>query len=116
MARVRCGRHDPFLRASHARGWDDQVDSAKDHRRRHRLALFERAQTRAEGVISRKREVSMPMQQSRRRFLTTLSIAGAATGLLRMPPVPAAEGALETTTVRIFANRPGICVAPQYIA
>ena len=27
-----------------------------------------------------------------------------------------AEGALETTTVRIFANRPGICVAPQYIA
>jgi NitT/TauT family transport system substrate-binding protein len=58
----------------------------------------------------------MPMQQSRRRFLTTLSIAGAAAGLLRMPPVPAAEGALETTTVRIFANRPGICVAPQYIA
>jgi NitT/TauT family transport system substrate-binding protein len=30
--------------------------------------------------------------------------------------VLAAEGALETTTVRIFANRPGICVAPQYIA
>ena len=58
----------------------------------------------------------MPMQQSRRRFLTTLSIAGAAAGLFRMPPAPAAEGALETTTVRIFANRPGICVAPQYIA
>ena len=57
----------------------------------------------------------MPMQQSRRRFLTTLSMAGAA-GLVRVPLAQAAEGALETTNVRIFANRPGICVAPQYIA
>jgi NitT/TauT family transport system substrate-binding protein len=57
----------------------------------------------------------MPIQQSRRRFLTTLSMAGAA-GLVRVPPAQATEGALETTTVRIFANRPGICVAPQYIA
>jgi NitT/TauT family transport system substrate-binding protein len=39
-----------------------------------------------------------------------------ASGLVRAPFVLAAEGALETTTVRIFANRPGICVAPQYIA
>ena len=39
-----------------------------------------------------------------------------APGLIRAPFVLAAEGALETTTVRIFANRPGICVAPQYIA
>ena len=57
----------------------------------------------------------MPMKQTRRRFLTTLSMAGAA-GLVRVPLALAAEGALETTTVRIFANRPGICVAPQYIA
>ena len=57
----------------------------------------------------------MPMQQSRRRFLTTLSMAGAA-GLVRVPLAQTAEGTLETTTVRIFANRPGICVAPQYIA
>jgi NitT/TauT family transport system substrate-binding protein len=58
----------------------------------------------------------MPMQQSRRRFLTTLSIAGAAGFLVRVPLARAAEGTPETTTVRIFANRPGICVAPQYIA
>jgi NitT/TauT family transport system substrate-binding protein len=57
----------------------------------------------------------MPMKQSRRRFLTTLSIAGAA-GLVRMPPAWAAEGALETTTIRIFGNRPALCVAPQYVA
>jgi len=57
----------------------------------------------------------MPMRQSRRRFLTTLSMAGAA-GLVRVPLAQAAEGTPETTTVRIFANRPGICVAPQYIA
>src|SRR6516165_110467 len=62
-----------------------------------------------------RREVSMPMRQSRRRFLTTLSMAGAA-GLVRVPLAQAAEGTPETTTVRIFANRPGICVAPQYIA
>ena len=53
---------------------------------------------------------------TRRRLLTiALSMAGAS-GLVRAPFVLAAEGALETTTVRIFANRPGICVAPQYIA
>ena len=57
----------------------------------------------------------MPMRQSRRRFLTTLSMAGAA-GLVRVPLAQAAEGTPETTTVRIFANRPGICVAPQSIA
>jgi hypothetical protein len=37
-------------------------------------------------------------------------------GLVRVPLAQAAEGVLETTSVRIFANRPGICVAPQYIA
>ena len=36
----------------------------------------------------------MPMTQTRRRFLTTLSLAGAA-GLLREPPSLAAEGTLE---------------------
>ena len=57
----------------------------------------------------------MPMMQTRRRFLSTLSMAGAAATLLRAPPAPAAEEALETTSVRI-AKDPGICVAPQYIA
>jgi NitT/TauT family transport system substrate-binding protein len=56
----------------------------------------------------------MPMMQTRRSFLTILSLAGAA-GLVRTPPALAAEGPLETTTVRI-AQQPGICIAPQYVA
>jgi NitT/TauT family transport system substrate-binding protein len=52
--------------------------------------------------------------QSRRRFLTTLSLVGAA-GLMGPPRIFAAGGALETTTVRI-ADLPGICIAPQYVA
>src|SRR6201998_501330 len=52
---------------------------------------------------------------TRRRVLTTLSMAGAA-GFVRTPFGMAGEGGLETATVRIYANRPGICVAPQYIA
>jgi NitT/TauT family transport system substrate-binding protein len=56
----------------------------------------------------------MPMMQTRRRFLTTLSLAGAA-GFVRTPPTLAAEGRLETTTVRI-TKTPGICTAPQYVA
>jgi NitT/TauT family transport system substrate-binding protein len=51
--------------------------------------------------------------QTRRQFLTTLSLAGAA-GILP-PQVLAAEGPLETTTIRI-AKFPGICLAPQFIA
>jgi NitT/TauT family transport system substrate-binding protein len=56
----------------------------------------------------------MHTRQSRRRFLTTLSLAGAAS-FVGVPRVRAAEGALETTTVRILKN-PGICIAPQYVA
>src|SRR6516225_9266888 len=55
----------------------------------------------------------MTLNQTRRRFLTTLSMAGAA-GLLRPPRALAAEGALETTTVRL--QTPGLCVAPVYLA
>ena len=55
----------------------------------------------------------MPIIQTRRRFLTNISVAGAA-GLVRPPRVLAAEGALETTTVRL--QTPGLCVAPVYIA
>jgi NitT/TauT family transport system substrate-binding protein len=55
----------------------------------------------------------MTMMQTRRRFLTGLSLAGAA-GLLHVPPAPAAEGALETPTVRL--QKVGLCVAPVYIA
>ena len=54
------------------------------------------------------------MMQTRRRFLTTLSLAGAA-GLLGASPARAAEGALETTAIRLYkiAN---VCVAPQFVA
>src|SRR6516165_10642819 len=56
----------------------------------------------------------MPVIQSRRQFLTTLSLAGAA-GFAHASPMLAAEGPLETTTVRIV-KEPGICIAPQYVA
>jgi NitT/TauT family transport system substrate-binding protein len=56
----------------------------------------------------------MRMAQTRRRFLTTLSAVGA-TGVLRAPRARAAEGALETTSVRL-PKGPAICSAPQYIA
>src|SRR6266852_3060660 len=56
----------------------------------------------------------MPMMQTRRRFLATLSLAGAA-GFPRTPPAVAAEGTLETTTLRI-ANRHSLCNAPQHVA
>lgn len=54
------------------------------------------------------------MAQTRRRFLSTLSFAGAA-GFDGPPRAVAAEGALETTAVRIGKNR-GVCLAPQYVA
>ena len=52
--------------------------------------------------------------QNRRRFLTALSLAGAV-GLLRAPPALTAEGALETTSVRLV-NDGSICIAPEYAA
>jgi hypothetical protein len=42
----------------------------------------------------------MTIIQTRRRFLTTAGLAGAA-GLTRIEEVLAVEGALETTTVRL---------------
>jgi len=56
----------------------------------------------------------MSIIQTRRQFLTAMSLAGAA-GLVRAPPALAAEGQLETTTVRLVRD-PGICLAPQYAA
>ncbi len=56
----------------------------------------------------------MPMMQTRRQFLTTILLAGAA-GLVRAAPTLAVEGPLETTTVRI-ANRHSLCNAPQHVA
>ena len=56
----------------------------------------------------------MPMGQTRRRFLSTLSLTGAG-GLLRAPRILAADETLETTTVRLNKN-PGTCFAPLYFA
>ncbi len=50
---------------------------------------------------------------TRRRLLTTLSLAGGA-GILSPRRGWAAEPALETTTVR-FGKLPVICFAPQYV-
>jgi NitT/TauT family transport system substrate-binding protein len=54
------------------------------------------------------------MMLSRRQFLTTLALAGTA-GLPRLAPALAAEGALETTTVRLV-NDGSTCIAPVYAA
>src|SRR5213593_1631770 len=102
MARVRSGRHYSLLRLAPARGRDDQVESAEDHRPGHRLALPQRAQEGVEDV-------------KRREFLRGAAIAGAA-GVL--PPIrsDAAGPPSETTTLKI-AFRPGlICQAPLYVA
>ena len=56
----------------------------------------------------------MLLTQTRRSFLSMTALAGAA-GLVRAPPSLAAEGAIETTTVRI-GKTPAICLAPQYIS
>jgi NitT/TauT family transport system substrate-binding protein len=56
----------------------------------------------------------MQSTQSRRRFLTTLSSAGAA-GLIGATTSDAQDAPPETTTIRLIKN-PGICIAPQYVA
>ena len=56
----------------------------------------------------------MPMIQTRRRFLITLSLFGAA-GLFQAQRAAAAEAPLETTTIRLVNDR-SICIAPEYVA
>src|SRR6516164_5295595 len=55
----------------------------------------------------------MRSTQSRRQFLTMLSLASV-TRLVAAPAARAGEGPLETTTVRI-GREPAICFAPQYV-
>jgi NitT/TauT family transport system substrate-binding protein len=55
----------------------------------------------------------MMIMQTRRRFISTMALAGAA-GMLPFPQARAAEPALETTTVRL-GKLPVICFAPQYV-
>jgi NitT/TauT family transport system substrate-binding protein len=56
----------------------------------------------------------MPILQDRRRFLATLSAAGAAS-LVGADRASALDGPPETTTVRLSKNS-SICVAPQFVA
>jgi len=56
----------------------------------------------------------MLMTPTRRRFLTTLSLA-AAGGLIGPSRASGAEGVLETTTLRL-TRTPALCVAPLYVA
>jgi NitT/TauT family transport system substrate-binding protein len=58
--------------------------------------------------------MDMQITQSRRRFLASLSAAGAAS-LLGYEQSHAAESPPETTSVRL-AKISGICLAPQYVA
>src|SRR5438270_12527791 len=53
------------------------------------------------------------MMESRRQFLSALA-AGSAATLLRAPPLLAAEGPPEITTLRL-TKIPSICLAPQYV-
>jgi NitT/TauT family transport system substrate-binding protein len=55
------------------------------------------------------------MTQTRRRFLATAAMASVASAL-RAPQVSAADGALETTTIRLPKGPPAICIAPGYLA
>ena len=96
----------------HELGFIKNQDPAEHSRRRHRLALSQRNQTRAEGVITGRREMA-PIQ-TRRHFLTTIGLAGAA-ALIQVGPALAVEGPPETAAIRL-AQIPGICIAPQYIA
>jgi len=57
----------------------------------------------------------MPIIQTRRRFMSSVALAGAA-GLLHDPRVAAAEGALETTAVRVVKVPGAICLAPQNLS
>ena len=57
----------------------------------------------------------MPLTQTRRRFLTTLSLAGAA-GVVRAPALFAAERSLETTSVRLGRKSLVFCEAPLQAA
>ena len=55
----------------------------------------------------------MKRMQTRRRFLTTFSLAGTA-GLLHAPRAWATDGPPETTSVR-FMRTPSICHAPEFV-
>src|SRR5436309_404090 len=77
--------------------------------RRDVLALFGRKGAR----VSKDKGHVMQSTQSRRRFLATLSSAGAA-GLIGASNSVAQEAPPETTTIQLARN-PSLCIAPQYL-
>src|SRR5215469_11709787 len=52
---------------------------------------------------------------TRRSFIATMSVAGAAAAFLSARQSRAAESPLETAAVRLLKT-PGICLAPQYLS
>src|SRR5207249_10566393 len=93
----------PYTTLFRSRGKDDHVEPEEDHRRGHRLAVLERAQEGAEGMITR------------RDLLGGLAATGGM-GLLGLDARPAtAEPPPETTRIRL-SKVPSVCVAPQYVA
>src|SRR5215831_3653926 len=57
----------------------------------------------------------MRIIQTRRRFINSVALAGAA-GLLHLPRAAPAEGAPETTTVRVKKLPRSICIAPETLS
>ena len=57
----------------------------------------------------------MSEMRTRRRVLTAIALAGAAS-VIRVRPAFAAEPAPETPAVRLAKLPPGICIGPQYVA
>src|SRR5258708_17212018 len=58
---------------------------------------------------------TMASFQTRRRFIGSISLAGAA-HFICAPAVLAAEPRPEITTLRLASLPPGVCIAPQYAA
>src|SRR5262249_8782368 len=92
-----------LLRPAPARGGNRPVAPEQDHRRGHRLAVLERAEEGAEGVIRR------------RAFLRGVSAAGTATMLGLRVWRAGAEPPPETTKLRLIKTA-NMCWAPQYVA
>src|SRR5262250_1661721 len=102
MARARPDRYRAVLGAAPTRGGAHQERSQQDHRPGYRLALTQRAEEGAEGMIDR------------RGFLRRAT-AGAVAALGLRASRALAEPPPETTKIRL-AKTASMCWAPQYIA
>ena len=118
-----------LLRAAPPRGRHDQVQPEPAHRRRHRLALPQRAQARAEGVrqaagwIRSARGFGIRKGGFRCRSSNVAAISWPACPLAGGRRRPwhrgaslADEGPPETTTIRHRASSAASALRPQYVA